>query len=83
MRSLAARWKRVSEGAARLLSGGDGNPEHIEILKKFIEASEIADPNRIQVFEAKLKEIDAAWIKIKTGEKIQTLTETPKPPAGS
>jgi hypothetical protein len=35
------------------------------------------DPARAQMFDAKLKEIDAAWLKLKTEEKIQNLTENP------
>lgn len=74
MRPLAAKWNRVSTEAARLLSSGSGSPAHMDMLKKFLEASEMADHKRIQMFEAKLREIDAAWIKLKTGEKIEALT---------
>ena len=58
-----------------MLSLSGGREEYREILKKIIEASEILDPARGQMFEAKLREIDAAWLKLKTEEKIQNLTE--------
>jgi CRP/FNR family transcriptional regulator, cyclic AMP receptor protein len=74
MRPIATKWNSVATEAARLLSTGSGSPAHIELLKKFLEASEMADPKRLQMFEAKLREIDSAWIKLKTGEKIQALT---------
>lgn len=74
MRPVAAKWKLVSDEAADLIATGSGTTNHIGLLKKFIEASEMADPNRLQMFESKLREIDAAWIKLKTGEKIQALT---------
>jgi pSer/pThr/pTyr-binding forkhead associated (FHA) protein len=73
-RSIAARWNRLSADAAALLSTGNPSPAHAELLKKFIEASEIADLKRIQMFEAKIREIDAGWIKLKTGEKIDSVT---------
>ena len=74
MRSIATKWNSVSTEAARLLSLGTGSPAHIELLKKFLEASEMADPKRLQMFESKLREIDSAWIKLKTSEKIEVLT---------
>jgi pSer/pThr/pTyr-binding forkhead associated (FHA) protein/CRP-like cAMP-binding protein len=73
-RSIAAKWSRISADAAGLLSTGNPAPGQAELLKKFIEASEIADHKRIQMFEAKIREIDAAWIKLKTGEKIESVT---------
>jgi hypothetical protein len=75
MRSTATKWNNLSAEAGRLLSSGTGSPAHIELLKKFLEASEMADPKRLQMFEAKLREIDTSWIKLKTGEKIQALTD--------
>jgi CRP-like cAMP-binding protein len=74
MRSTATKWNNLSAEAARLLSSGTGSPAHIELLKKFLEASEMADPKRLQMFESKLREIDSAWIKLKTSEKIEALT---------
>jgi len=75
VRTLEPRWKRAAKESASLLSLSGGNAEYREILKKIIEASEILDPARGQMFEAKLREIDAAWLKLKTEEKIQSLTE--------
>jgi pSer/pThr/pTyr-binding forkhead associated (FHA) protein/type II secretory pathway pseudopilin PulG len=74
MRTLEPRWKRAAKDSASLLSLSGGRKEYREILKKIIEASEILDPARGQVFEAKLREIDGAWLKLKTEEKIQNLT---------
>ena len=74
MRTLEPRWKRASKESASLLSLSGGREEYREILKKIIEASEMLDPARGQVFEAKLREIDEAWLKLKTEEKIQSLT---------
>ena len=74
MRTLEPRWKRASKESAALLSLSGGREEYREILKKIIEASEMLDPARGQVFEAKLREIDEAWLKLKTEEKIQSLT---------
>lgn len=75
VRTLEPRWKRAAKESASLLSLSGGRAEYREILKKIIEASEILDPARGQMFEAKLREIDAAWLKLKTEEKIQNLTE--------
>ena len=75
VRTLEPRWKRAAKESASLLSLSGGQEEYREILKKIIEASEILDPARGQMFEAKLQEIDAAWLKLKTEEKIQSLTE--------
>lgn len=75
VRTLEPRWKRAAKESASLLSLSGGQEEYREILKKIIEASEILDPARGQMFEAKLQEIDAAWLKLKTEEKIQNLTE--------
>lgn len=75
VRTLEPRWKRAAKESASLLSLSGGREEYREILKKIIEASEILDPARGQMFEAKLREIDAAWLKLKTEEKIQSLTE--------
>lgn len=74
MRALEPRWKRAAKESASLLSLSGGRAEYREILKKIIEASEILDPARGQVFEAKLREIDEAWLKLKTEEKIQSIT---------
>ena len=74
MRTLEPRWKRASKESASLLSLSGGREEYREILKKIIEASEMLDPARGQVFEAKLREIDESWLKLKTEEKIQSLT---------
>ena len=74
VRTLEPRWKRAAKESASLLSLSGGRSEYHEILKKIIEASEILDPARGQMFEAKLREIDAAWLKLKTEEKIQSLT---------
>ena len=74
VRTLEPRWKRAAKESASLLSLSGGQEEYREILKKIIEASEILDPARGQMFEAKLREIDAAWLKLKTAEKIQSLT---------
>jgi hypothetical protein len=74
VRTLEPRWKRAAKESASLLSLSGGQEEYREILKKIIEASEILDPARGQMFEAKLREIDAAWLKLKTEEKIQSLT---------
>jgi hypothetical protein len=74
VRTLEPRWKRAAKESASLLSLSGGREEYREILKKIIEASEMLDPARGQMFEAKLREIDAAWLKLKTEEKIQSLT---------
>jgi hypothetical protein len=74
VRTLEPRWKRAAKDSASLLSLNGGRTEYREILKKIIEASEMLDPARGQMFEAKLREIDAAWLKLKTEEKIQSLT---------
>ncbi|PAZ02011.1 MAG: hypothetical protein CAK85_01335 [Spartobacteria bacterium AMD-G5] len=74
VRSLEPRWKRAAKESASLLSLSGDRAEYREILKKIIEASEILDPARGQMFEAKLQEIDAAWLQLKTEEKIQSLT---------
>ncbi|MEN9469960.1 MAG: hypothetical protein RL630_1693 [Verrucomicrobiota bacterium] len=74
VRTLEPRWKRAAKESASLLSLNGGRTEYREILKKIIEASEMLDPARGQMFEAKLREIDAAWLKLKTEEKIQSLT---------
>ena len=74
VRTLEPRWKRAAKESASLLSLSGGQEEYREILKKIIEASEILDPARGQMFEAKLREIDEAWLKLKTAEKIQSLT---------
>jgi hypothetical protein len=74
MRTLEPRWKRAAKESASLLSLSGGQEEYRDILKKIIEASEILDPARGQMFEAKLREIDEAWLKLKTEEKIQSLT---------
>jgi hypothetical protein len=76
MRSIDARWKRASDDSADFLASGEGTPSHKELLKKFIEASEMVSPNRLQMFDAKLKEIDKDWLKLKTEEKIQNITES-------
>ena len=75
VRTLEPRWKRAAKESASLLSLSGGQEEYREILKKIIEASEILDPARGQMFEAKLREIDGDWLKLKTEEKIQNLTE--------
>ena len=75
VRTLEPRWKRAAKESASLLSLSGGREEYREILKKIIEASEMLDPARGQVFEAKLREIDEAWLKLKTEDKIQNLTE--------
>lgn len=77
MRSLESKWKRASKESLSLMALEGGPEEYREILKKVIEASEMLDPARAQMFDAKLKEIDAAWLKLKTEEKIQNLTENP------
>jgi hypothetical protein len=46
------------------------------LLKKFIEAAEMLDPNRVQRFQTKLLEIDKDWLELKTQEKIQSITES-------
>jgi CRP-like cAMP-binding protein len=74
VRTLEPRWKRAAKESASLLSLSGGQEEYRDILKKIIEASEILDPARGQMFEAKLREIDEAWLKLKTEEKIQSLT---------
>jgi hypothetical protein len=77
MRSLESKWKRASKESLSLMALEGGPEEYREILKKVIEASEMLDPARAQMFDNKLKEIDAAWLKLKTEEKIQNLTENP------
>jgi CRP-like cAMP-binding protein len=74
MRPIATKWNRLSSNAAQLLSSSSGSDAHMDLLKKFIEASEIADHKRLQLFESKLREIDASWIKLKASDKIQALT---------
>jgi hypothetical protein len=80
MRPIATKWNSVSTESASLLSSdsllssGTGSPAHIELLKKFLEASEMADPKHLQMFESKLREIDSSWIKLKASEKIEALT---------
>jgi pSer/pThr/pTyr-binding forkhead associated (FHA) protein len=75
MRTLEPRWRRAAKDSASLLSLNGGSEEYRKILTKIIEASEMLDPARGQLFEAKLREIDSAWLKLKTEEKIRSLTE--------
>jgi CRP-like cAMP-binding protein len=77
MRPLEGKWKRASEEAAQMLSIADAKEEYKSLLRKFIEASEMLNPNRLLMFEAKLKEIDQEWLALKTQQKIQNLTESP------
>ena len=76
IRSIDVKWKRVSEDSAKLLSDGSLKPEYSDLLKKFIEAAEMLDPNRVQRFQTKLLEIDKDWLELKTQEKIQSITES-------
>jgi CRP/FNR family transcriptional regulator, cyclic AMP receptor protein len=75
LRSLESRWKRAAKESADLLSLSGGREEYRDILKKVIEASEMLEPARANLLEAKLREIDASWLKLKTEEKIQNLTD--------
>jgi hypothetical protein len=77
MRPLERKWKRASEEAAKMLSIEDAKEEYKSLLRKLIEASEMLNPNRLEMFEAKLKEIDQEWLTLKTEQKIQSLTESP------
>ena len=75
LRSLEYRWKRAAKESAELLSLGGGREEYRDILKKVIEASEMLEPARATLLESKLREIDSSWLKLKTEEKIQNLTD--------
>ncbi|MFZ9919722.1 MAG: FHA domain-containing protein [Terrimicrobiaceae bacterium] len=77
LRSLETKWKRAARESAALLPLGGGREEYRAILRKIIEASEMLDPARAQMFESKLREIDSSWLKLKTEEKIQSLTDSP------
>lgn len=77
MRSLESKWKRAAKDSAALLPLGGDREEYHEILKKVIEASEMLDPARSTMFETTLRDIDSIWLKLKTEEKIQNLTESP------
>lgn len=77
MRSLESRWKRASSEAAKFLSTRKTTEEVESLLKNIIEASEMCDPSRVEMFDAKLKEIDKIYLKLKTDQKIQNLTVTP------
>ncbi len=77
LRPIEGKWKRASEEALQMLSIEDAKEEYKSLLRKFIEASEMLNPNRLQMFEAKLKEIDQEWLALKTEQKIQGLTESP------
>jgi len=81
LRGLEPKWKRAAKESADLIKAGGGREEYHAILTKVIEASEMLDPARSQMFEAKLREIDSQWLKLKTQEKIQNLTD-PKAKAG-
>lgn len=76
IRSIDSRWKRASEDSAKLLSVGDVKPAHSSLLKKFIQAGEMLDPNRVPMFQAKLQEIDKDWLELKTQQKIESITES-------
>jgi CRP-like cAMP-binding protein len=76
IRSIDVKWKRASEDSAKILSDGSLKPEYSNLLKKFIEAAEMLDPNRVQRFQTKLLEIDKDWLELKTQEKIQSITES-------
>ena len=78
MRSLESRWRRASAESAQLLSTREASEETMAVLKKIIEAAEMVDPSRLEMFEAKLREIDQDLLKLKTEEKIQNLTESPR-----
>ncbi len=80
MRSLESKWNRAAKESLALLSLNGGQEEYRAILKKIIEASEMVDPARAPMFEAKLREIDASWLKLKTEAKIQGVTEPPAAP---
>jgi pSer/pThr/pTyr-binding forkhead associated (FHA) protein/type II secretory pathway pseudopilin PulG len=82
-RGIDARWKKASKEAAALIPLEGGREEYRTILKKIIEASEILDPARAQMFEAKLREIDGQWLQLKTADKIQSLTDPQQSPEKS
>jgi CRP-like cAMP-binding protein len=82
LRVLEPKWRRAAKESADLIKVGGGREEYHAILTKVIEASEMLDPGRCEMFEEKLREIDALWLKLKTQEKILNLTD-PKAKAGS
>ena len=80
MSSLGSKWKRASKESGNLISLSGGRDEYRAILRKVIEASEMLEPSRLQMFEAKLREIDKSWLDLETEKKIQILTESPNTP---
>ena len=76
IRSIDVKWRKASDDAAKLLSDSSLKAEYSNLLKKFIEAAEILDPNRVKMFQGKLQEIDKDWLELKTQEKIQSITDT-------
>ena len=78
MRTLESRWKRASSEAAQLLSTRQASGEVESLLKKIIEASEMRDPSRLEMFDSKLKDIDKEFLKLRTEQKIQNLTDSPR-----
>lgn len=73
LRKHNAKWKRASKDAGRLLAMPRTSPAHQAWLKKIIEASTLCDAERLQLFEAKLKEIDRDWIAMKTDQTVQSI----------
>jgi pSer/pThr/pTyr-binding forkhead associated (FHA) protein len=82
LRGLEPKWKRAAKESADLIKAGGGREEYHAILTKVIEASEMLEPARAEMFETKLRDIDAEWIKLKTQEKILNSTD-PQAKAGS
>lgn len=70
-----AKWKRASKEAARLIALPQTSPAHQSWLKKILEASALCEAERIQLFEAKLKEIDRDWLAMKTDQTVQSIME--------
>jgi type II secretory pathway pseudopilin PulG len=79
MRTEARKWEQAAETAKNCLRSQQMDQATTRILKNIVLAAEMFETARFEGIEAKLQEIDAGWLNLKTELEIYGSEGAPKP----
>jgi len=79
MKSEARKWEQAAETAKNCLRNQQADQATTKLLKNIVLAAEMFEMERFDGIEAKLREIDVAWLNLKTELEIYGPEGAPKP----